>query len=45
VVDTSKKFESTFVTPTFIPGVNNEPIFGSIFNTPTDDFDSMATKL
>lgn len=45
MVDTSEDLEGTFVTPSFIPWVNDGPVFDSIFDTPSDDFNGMATKL
>lgn len=40
----SKNFEETIISPILIPRVSTQPVWGSIFNTPSDYLDSVTTK-
>lgn len=41
VVNTSDNLEETTFTPVSTPGVTDGPVFGSVFDTPTDDGDGV----
>jgi len=43
VISTSD-LEGSVVTPALVPGVDHEPVILSIFNTPSDDLDSVTAK-
>lgn len=36
--------EKSFISPIFVPWVGNKPIWCSIFNTPTNDFNGMSSQ-
>lgn len=44
VVMSSQNLEGSFVSPTFVPGVDDSPIGSSVFNTPSDHLDSMSSQ-
>jgi hypothetical protein len=45
MVGASEDLEGTIVTPSFVPGVDHEPVLGAILHSPSDDFNGVASEL
>merc|ERR1711871_746606 len=43
-VDSTLHLDEATVTPLLVPGILDEPVRGTVLDTPANDFDSMATE-
>jgi hypothetical protein len=44
MVGTSENFEESLGSPIFIPRVGQQPVFNSVFNTPSHQFDGVSSQ-